>query len=98
VAATEAWQLLVCVNERFGANSPSCGARGGERLVAALARELAARGLTLPVERIYCFGYCTEGPNVRLAPGGPFFHQVDEAGVATLLDDIAAYLADRTEN
>ena len=59
------WHLLVCVNQRYGFDSPSCGASGGQQLATALERLLAARGLALPVEAIHCFGYCTEGANVH---------------------------------
>ena len=91
--APSGWHLLVCVNERLRPDAPSCGARGGVRLVATLEAALVARGLALPVEPIYCFGYCSDGPNVRLAPGGPFFTRVDAAELPGLLDAVERHLA-----
>ncbi|HEY5719180.1 MAG TPA: (2Fe-2S) ferredoxin domain-containing protein [Gammaproteobacteria bacterium] len=87
------WHLLVCVNQRYGFDSPSCGASGGQQLATALERLLAARGLALPVEAIHCFGYCTEGANVRLAPGGRFFHRVTIETLPALVDSVVAELA-----
>ncbi len=88
-----AWRLLVCVNRRLGDRSPSCAGRGSERLVALLVERLATRGLDLPVETILCFGACSRGPNVRLAPGGAFFHEVDEAALDALVDAVAETVA-----
>jgi (2Fe-2S) ferredoxin len=85
---------MVCVNQRFGADTPSCGAGGGERFAARLGELLAARGVTLEVERIRCFGRCAEGPNLRLAPGGPFWRGVTDAELPAIADAIAATLAE----
>lgn len=84
------WRLLVCVNRRLGSDTPSCAGRGSERLVERLVELCAARGLELPVETILCFGSCSRGPNIRLAPGGAFFHGVTEAGLPELVAQVAA--------
>ncbi len=87
------WRVLVCVNRRLGADTPSCAGRGSERLVERLAELIAARGLVVPVETILCFGACSRGPNVRLAPGGAFFHGVTEADLPALVAQVAATVA-----
>jgi len=84
------WRLLVCVNRRLGAETPSCAGRGAELLAERLEALLRARGLALPVERILCFGSCSRGPNIRLAPGGAFFHGVGEADLPALVEQVAA--------
>ena len=84
--------LLVCVNRRLDSGSPSCVARGSEALADRLEAALAARGLELPLRRIHCFGECARGPNLRLAPGGRFFHRVGPDDVESVLDALAARL------
>jgi NADH:ubiquinone oxidoreductase subunit E len=64
--------IMICVKER-SSGRPSCARRGGNQLADALERELASRGLEVPVERILCFGHCKKGPVMRIAPGGAFF-------------------------
>ena len=73
---------MVCVNRRIG--KPACA---GAAIADALESELRQRQLAIPVERSICLGACEQGPNVRLAPGGRFYHQVGVAGIAELVDD-----------
>ena len=77
--------VLVCVHKRLS-DDASCGGRGGERLLAALERGVAARGLEVKVEPIHCFSRCDLGPVVRIAPGGDFFEGVEEGDLAAILD------------
>jgi (2Fe-2S) ferredoxin len=93
LSAAEGWRLLVCVNRRLGTDTPSCAGRGSEHLADRLAELCAARGLELPVETILCFGSCSHGPNIRLAPGGAFFHGVTEAELPSLVAQVAAVVA-----
>ncbi len=66
--------IMVCTHYRYAINQPSCGKRGGEALLLSL-RE-AATGTDVAVEASCCFGRCTEGAVVRIAPGGTFYHGV----------------------
>lgn len=93
MSATGGWRLLVCVNRRLGSETPSCAGRGSERLVARLTELCTAHGLEVPVETILCFGSCSRGPNIRLAPGGAFFHGVTEATLPELVAQVAATVA-----
>ena len=74
--------FLVCVNRRIG--KPACA---GAAIADALETELRGRQLAFPVERTVCLGACEQGPNIRLAPGGRFYHQVTVARIAELVDD-----------
>ena len=74
--------FMVCVNRRIG--KPACA---GAAIAEALETELRQRHLAIPVERAVCLGACDQGPNVRLAPGGRFYHQVTVAAVAELVED-----------
>ena len=62
--------LFVCTHRRLGA--ASCGSNGGEELCDSLAAEIAARDLDWRVQTVACLGRCSEGPNMRAAPAGPF--------------------------
>ena len=77
-------KVLVCVHQRLTDAQPSCAARGGARIADLLETEIARLGLAVPVERFICFGLCDKGPNVRLAPGGAFYHGVTPDQIAAL--------------
>lgn len=82
--------LLVCINERFGYNSASCAQRGSKALLQQLKEAVASQGMGITVDTVVCFGKCKEGPNVRLAPGGRFWHHVDAADVPGIVAEVAA--------
>ncbi|MDA0675549.1 MAG: (2Fe-2S) ferredoxin domain-containing protein [Proteobacteria bacterium] len=82
--------LVVCVNLRLRADAPSCASRGGVAIADALEQGVAARNLNIAVERICCLGLCTQGPNVRLAPGGAFFSEVSLIDGQAILAELEA--------
>ncbi|MBZ0093236.1 MAG: (2Fe-2S) ferredoxin domain-containing protein [Sulfuricellaceae bacterium] len=84
--------LLVCTHRRGAPNSPSCGGRGSHEILRLLQEGVRERRLALNVESIVCFGHCADGPTVRLAPGGRFWHQVQASQLAPMLDEIAPML------
>jgi NADH:ubiquinone oxidoreductase subunit E len=87
------YYVLVCINRRYGVDQPSCAARGGEEILAALRAAAAERGGKVRVESCCCFGHCPDGAVVRIAPGGPFHHGVVLADVPALLDEAEAFAA-----
>ena len=44
-------------------------------MIAALKERMAARGEDIPIQEILCFGRCEQGANLRIVPGGAFFHR-----------------------
>ena len=85
--------LTVCINDRGpGAITASCGAQGGVDLKSAIETEISRRGYDIEVQTIRCLGLCEKGPNVRLAPGNNWFHEVDPADVHRLVDAAARHL------
>lgn len=74
--------LAVCIHRREGSEQPSCAARGGMEVLAALRAEAG----DLTVETCHCFGRCAQGPVVRIGPGGPFRYGVRVADVPDLLE------------
>ncbi|HYD34044.1 MAG TPA: (2Fe-2S) ferredoxin domain-containing protein [Methylophilaceae bacterium] len=83
-------KVLVCVNYRANQAHPSCAARGSEAIADALEQALSQHLPGLKVERLNCLGQCGAGPNVRLSPAGPWYHQLT-------LDDIPMLVAETVE-
>ncbi len=80
-------QFLICIHTR-ASGRPACADRGSQELALALEKEIAQRGLQVPLERILCLGCCDQGPNMRIAPGREFFHHVTSADIPTIIDAI----------
>ena len=81
-------EILVCVNRRANPWQPSCAARGGEAIAEALEAAVAARSLPVTITRIHCLGRCDHGPNLRIAPAGPFHHHVRPEDLPGILEDL----------
>jgi (2Fe-2S) ferredoxin len=85
-------KVMVCVKQRFADTNQSCGARGSEHIVKLLELEIARENLPISVERSICFGMCDMGPNVRLAPGGKFFHAVTPLRIPEIVESIRQFI------
>lgn len=85
-AAPPTARIVVCVNQRLSASMPSCAGRGSHDLLTALRTRAKARDLDLAIETFECFGQCEHGPNVRIAPGGPFMRELQPADADRVLD------------
>lgn len=80
--------LFVCTNHR-SSGKPTCGARGGDALVAAVQREVLARGaLDVLVTPCGCLGPCFDGPNAVLFPDGVWYADLNTADVGPLTDHL----------
>ncbi len=80
--------LFVCTQTRPDGGKPSCGARGGVDLVAALQREVAAREElvgAVAVTPCGCLGPCFDGPNLVVYPEGDWLCGVSAADLPDLL-------------
>jgi NADH:ubiquinone oxidoreductase subunit E len=62
----------------------SCADRGSLQLKSLLEAALAERGWAVPVEEIDCFGWCEQGPNVRIY-GGQVFNGFSEQKIPELM-------------
>jgi (2Fe-2S) ferredoxin len=81
--------LFVCVNDR-ASGKPACGPRGGDALVAAVQRELLARGaLDALVTPCGCLGPCFDGPNAVIYPEGTWYAGLAPGDAAALADHLA---------
>lgn len=80
--------LLVCTNNRPAGDKPSCGGSGSRDTLAAIAKGIQARKIDIEIEEIVCLGHCNDGPAMRLAPGGAFFHNTRLDDVPDILDDL----------
>jgi len=86
--------VYVCVNRRFGVDTPSCGMRGSEKIMQLVKEELVKRGLSFPLEEIMCLGQCSKGPAMRIAPGGNFFLGAKKDKVSEIADWIEEGMKD----
>ena len=63
---------------RSRSGKPACGPRGGDALMAAVQRELLARGATdVLVTPCGCLGPCFDGPNAVVYPDGVWYGGLD---------------------
>ncbi|MBF0143713.1 MAG: (2Fe-2S) ferredoxin domain-containing protein [Magnetococcales bacterium] len=83
--------VIACIKNRIG-SGPSCAGSGSEAIAEALEAALREKGMGVAVRRIQCLGSCKEGPNMRIAPGGPMFHHLTLADVPRLVEAISAFL------
>ncbi len=82
-------KILICVNRRFDTDEPSCAARGSVAIAEAIERGVVDRRIDIAVERFICFGQCTKGPTVKLAPGD-FILGATPDRVPAILDELEA--------
>ena len=86
-------RLTVCINDRGpNAITVSCGPQGGTGLDTAIADEIERRGIDIEVQTIKCLGLCEKGPNVRLAPGNNWFHEITPSDVPALVEAAAGHM------
>ena len=81
-------RLIVCVNERLGTGQRSCVGSGSLDLISRLESMIAAENLAIPVVRRECLGRCEQGPAMRIAPAGPFFTEIDEQSLPTIIEGL----------
>jgi len=82
--------LFVCVNDR-ASGKPCCGPRGGDALVAAVQRELLARGaLDALITPCGCLGPCFDGPNAVIYPDGTWYAGLDADDAAGLAEHLVS--------
>jgi len=86
-------RLVACINQRLGAGQRSCAGSGSLALIERLERLIDERGLAVPVVRRECLGRCEQGPTMRIAPGGPFFTEIDEAALALIVAELERFVA-----
>lgn len=84
-------KVIICTHHRANPTQPSCAARGSLDIAERLEVEIAARGWDISLERFPCLGLCENGPNLRLAPGGPFRSGVTSIRMEEVLQEIEQF-------
>ena len=82
------YSIIICINRRYGLSKPSCAGHGSLELADELERLLGEAKLEIPVKRIECLGDCEQGPNLRIAPGGRFFHGVSMGDLPEVIAEL----------
>lgn len=85
-------KILVCTNYRANLNSPSCAARGRKEAALELTRQLQDKNVKIEIEESPCMGFCNIGPNMRLIPGGEFFHEVSDKKITEIIEAAKIFL------
>lgn len=80
--------IIVCVNKRDG-HHQSCAGSGSEDLATLLETALLQNNLNIEVTRIKCFGRCSKGPVLRIAPGGAFFENCSEKDIQKIIETVS---------
>ena len=86
-------RLVVCINRRLGAGQRSCAGSGSLALIERIERLIDDRELAVPVVRRECLGRCEQGPAMRIAPGGPFFTEIDDTALAHIMTELERFIA-----
>jgi (2Fe-2S) ferredoxin len=86
------FHVFVCTNRRPpGDRRGSCAERGGEAVVAALKREVEARGLVpsdaIRINKSGCLNECERGPTVVVYPEGVWYAGVRPEDVPDLVSE-----------
>jgi NADH:ubiquinone oxidoreductase subunit E len=83
-------KLLLCTNQRPPWQA-SCAGSGAREWLEPLRQALAERGWAVSVEEVCCFGWCKDGPNLRIE-GGPVFHRFSRQQLPLLLEALEQQL------
>jgi (2Fe-2S) ferredoxin len=78
-------RLVVCVNERIGPEKKSCAGSGSRELIQIIRQRMIDSGFVFEVIEQVCLGRCERGIAMRIAPGGPFFTEVTEQDVDSII-------------
>jgi len=88
-------ELICCTNVRNGADTVSCGKRGGRDVVRTLRKEVRALGLDASVVTSGCLGSCNTGPNIRIAPSSSWMSGARVEDTSTMLDALVRIIAEQ---
>ena len=86
-------RLVVCINERFGNEQRSCVGSNNLEYIAMIRSMIEAEALAIPIIERVCFGKCEQGPVMRIAPGGRFFTEINEASLRDIIGELKALAA-----
>ena len=84
--------LIVCINRRLGTGQRSCVGSGNLDLINKIEAMIAAEQLEVTIVRRECLGRCETGPVMRIAPGGPFFTEIDTTRLAEIVAQLKSFI------
>jgi (2Fe-2S) ferredoxin len=89
---TKPVRLIACVNQRLDSGQRSCAGSGSLDLIRRIEAMISVEGLGVPIVRRECLGRCEQGPTMRIAPGGVFFTEIDEAMLPLIVAELKAFI------
>ena len=81
-------RLVVCINERLGTGQRSCVTSGNYDFIAEIRRLIEVEGLDIPIVERECLGKCELGPVMRIAPGGPFYTEINNEKLPEIVAEL----------
>ena len=86
-------RLIVCINRRLGSGQRSCAGSGSLDLIARIEQLIVEQRIEVPVVRRECLGRCEEGPTMRIAPGGPYFTEINAGTLPLIIAELKRFIA-----
>lgn len=84
-------RLVVCVNERLGPGRKSCATSGSRDLIDRIRQRMNELDAEFPVTEQVCLGRCEQGVTMRIAPAGPFFTDVSDRDIDTIIQALQQF-------
>ena len=84
-------RLVVCINERLGTGQRSCVGSGSLDYIQQLREEMAQQCPGIKIVERECLGKCEEGPVMRIAPGGRFFTEINDATLPQIIEELKSF-------
>jgi (2Fe-2S) ferredoxin len=88
-------RLVVCVNKRLGTGQRSCVDSGNLDYIAEIEALIEQAGLDIAIIKRECLGKCEQGPVMRIAPGGRFFTEINQASLPVIVSEMKMLVAER---
>ena len=84
-------RLIVCINERLGTGQRSCVGSGSLDFIRQLRQEMAQQCPDIQIVERECLGKCEQGPVMRIAPGGRFFTEINQASLPLIISELKTF-------
>lgn len=88
-------RLIVCINQRLGIDQRSCAGSGNLDYIRQIRQMIDEAGLDVLVVERECLSKCEEGPIMRIAPGGPFFTEINSSLLPQIISELRTFIEEQ---